>query len=110
MFEEAQNIKDFFTTVLKSKNLINYSLTKSNNFIDDYSNVKTCYLSQLISTLKMMGEDILEYEKGGFEGVNELRDFVRLLTMNHSDLVGHVIGEDLDTTIRLDKKGKNVSD
>jgi hypothetical protein len=41
----------------------------------------------------MMGEDILEYEKGGFEGVNDLRDFVRLLTINHSELVGHVIGE-----------------
>jgi hypothetical protein len=58
----------------------------------------------------MMGEDILEYEKGGFEGINDMRDFVRLLTMNHSDLIGHVISDKLDTTVRLDRKGKNVSD
>jgi DNA-binding Xre family transcriptional regulator len=56
--------------------LLNYTLTKSNNFLDDHANIRTCYLSSLISTLKMMGEDILEYEKGGFEGVNDLRDFV----------------------------------
>jgi hypothetical protein len=58
----------------------------------------------------MMGEDILEYEKGGFEGVNDLRDFVRLLTINHSELVGHVIGEQIDITVQLDRIGKNVSD
>lgn len=110
MFEDTPNIKEFFKIFLNGKNLLNYTLTKSNNFLDDYANVKTCYLSQLISTLKMMGEDILEYEKGGFEGINDMRDFVRLLTMNHSDLIGHVISDKLDTTVRLDRKGKNVSD
>ena len=110
MFEETPNIKEFFKIVLNSRNLVNYSLTKSKNFIDDHANVKTCYLSALISILKMMGEDILEYEKGAFEGVNDLRDFVRLLTINHSDLVGHIIGEKLDTIVRLDRTGKNVSD
>lgn len=110
MFDEADNVKEFFKTILKGKNLINYTLTKSNHFLDDYANIRTCYLSSLIQMLKMMGEDVLEYEKGGFEGVNDLRDFVRLLTMNHSDLVGHVIGDKVDITVQLDRKGKNVSD
>ena len=110
MFEEADSIKKFFEIILSGQNLLNYTLTKSNNFLDDHANIRTCYLSSLISTLKMMGEDILEYEKGGFEGVNDLRDFVRLLTINHSELVGHVIGEQLDITVQLDRIGKNVSD
>ena len=45
MFEEADNIKEFFNIFLNGKNLLNYTLTKSNNFLDDYANVKTCYLS-----------------------------------------------------------------
>lgn len=110
MFEETPNIKEFFKVILKGKNLINYTLTKSNHFIDDYAFIKTCYLSSLIQTLKMMGEDIYEYEKGAFEGVNDLRDFVRILSMNHSDLVGHVVKVPYDLTIRLDRIGKNVGD
>lgn len=109
-FKDGCSIKEFFEIILASKNMLNYTLTKSNNFIDDYTNIKTCYLSSLISTLKMMGEDIIEYEKGGFEGINDLRDFVRLLTINHSELVGHVIKAQYDTSIRLDSIGKNVSD
>ena len=45
MFEDTPNIKEFFKIFLNSKNLLNYTLTKSNNFLDDYANVKTCYLS-----------------------------------------------------------------
>lgn len=110
MFNETSNVKDFFKIILNGNNLINYTLTKSNHFLDDNANVRTCYLSSLISTLKMMGEDILEYEKGGFEGVNELRDFVRILSMNHTDLVGHVIKKPYDIVIQNDRKGKNVGD
>jgi hypothetical protein len=51
---------------------------------------------------------VTEYEKSAFEGVNDLKNFVRLLSMNHGDLVGHVIYEDLDIKISNDMKGKNV--
>lgn len=110
MFDETPTTKDFFTSILKGQNMLNYSLTKSKNFLDDNMNVKTCYLSNLISMLKMMGEDILEYEKGAFEGVNELRDFVRLLSMNHADLVGHVVKKEYDIDVQRDRYGKNVGD
>ena len=58
----------------------------------------------------MMGEDVYEYEKNSFESVNEMRDFVRILSMNHSDLVGHIIKKPFDIEIRHDKIGKNVGD
>lgn len=104
------SIKEFFKIILSGNNMLNYALTKSNHFLDDYANIRTCYLSSLIQTLKMMGEDVLEYEKGAFEGVNDLRDFVRILSINHSDLVGKLVNEPYDITIRLDRKGKNVGD
>ena len=110
MFDEAANIKEFFQTILSGQNMINYTLTRSNNFLNDHAYVKTCYLSNLISTLKMMGEDVIEYEKEAFDGVNDLRDFVRILSMNHSDLVGHVISKNPDIKINYFGKGQNVSD
>ena len=85
-------------------------LTSSENFLDNTANVKRCYLSNLISTLQMMGEDVTLFEKGAFEGVNELKNFVRFLTMNHTELVGHVIDEDMDITVRQDLRGKNVGE
>ena len=110
MFDETDSIKEFFYNILSGNNLLNYTLTKSSHFLDDYFNVRTCYLSNLIQSLKMMGEDVLEYEKGAFEGVNDLRDFVRILSINHSDLVGKMVKQPYDIEIRLDNKGKNVGD
>jgi hypothetical protein len=57
MFDETQNLRDMFKAFL-SNNLLNYIMTRSQNFLDDTANVKTCYLSNLISILKMMGEDV----------------------------------------------------
>lgn len=107
MFAETQNLRDMFKAFL-GNNLLNYIMTKSKNFLDDTANVKTCYLSNLISTLKMLGEDVTEYEKSAFQGINDLKNFVRLLSINHADLVGHVIIDDLDINIKGDTKGKNV--
>lgn len=110
MFDETNSIKEFFNIILKGNDLLSYTLTKSNHFLDDYANIKTCYLSSLIQNLKMMGEEVLEYEKGAFEGVNDLRDFVRILSINHSELVGKQMKKPHDTTIQLDRIGKNVGD
>lgn len=110
MFDQTQDIKDFFNIILSGQNMINYSLTRSKNFLNDHAYVKTCYLSNLISNLKMMGDEVIEYEKGGFDGVNDLRDFVRILSMNHSDLVGHVVHKTPDIKVNQHTKGQNVSD
>ena len=83
-------------------------MTKSENFLDDRANIRTCYLSNLLSTLRMMGEEIVDYETTEFEGINEMRDFVRLLSMNHNDLVGHIISKPYDIHINSTSKGKNV--
>lgn len=107
MFAQTQNIRDMFKAFL-SNNLLDSIMTRSKNFLDDTANIRSCYLSNLISTLKMMGEDVTQYEKSAFEGVNDLKNFVRLLSMNHGDLVGHVIYQDVDISISNDMKGKNV--
>lgn len=109
MFMQTENLRDLMRLYL-GKGLLRNVLTASDNFLDDTANVKTCYLSNLVSMLKMMGEDVTQFEKGSFDGVNDLKKFVRLLSMNHCDLVGHVITEDFDISIRNDAKGKNVGD
>lgn len=107
MFNETDNIRDMFKVIL-GNGLLNYIMTRSSNFLDDNVNIKRCHLSKLISTLKMMGQDVTQFEKGAFQGINDLRDFVRLLSINHGELVGHVIHANLDINIKGDTKGSNV--
>lgn len=109
MFDEADNLKQVFKRVLGDR-FINDVMTSSENFLDNTANVKTCYLSNLVSMLKMMGEDVTQFEKGAFDGNNDMRDFVRLLSMNHSDLVGHIKKEQYDIRVNNDIKGKHVGD
>ena len=108
MFSESYKLKDGLISLLKNNNLLSYIMTKGSNFLDDRAYIKTCYLSNLLSTLRMMGEEVTDYETTEFEGINEMRDFVRLLSMNHNDLVGHVVSKPYDLHINSASKGKNV--
>lgn len=108
MFSETSVLKDFVKTYLNT--FIQKTATHSNNFIDNVANSKTCYLSNLIAQLKMMGDDVTEYEYTNFDGINDLKKFTRLLSMNHSDLVGHTREKDWDVYIIKDNKGANVGD
>ena len=110
MWNDKKNIRDMFKALLSNGDYLTRILTTSDNFLDDTANVKRCFLSNLISTLQMMGEDVTLFESGSFEGINDLRDFVRLLSMNHTELIGHVVKEDLDIRVRNDVKGKNVGE
>lgn len=109
MFDEADNLKDAMRAFLDGGWLQDV-LTATDNFIDDTANIRTCYLSNLVSMLKMMGEDVTQFEKSAFDGVNDLKNFVRILSMNHSDLVGHVIKQNYDINVARDSRGKHVGD
>ena len=108
MFDEAIKLKSGLKSLLKSQNFLSYILTKSDNFLNDRANISTCYLSNLLSMLKMMGEEITDYETSEFEGINDMRDFVRILSMNHSDLIGHLVNKPLDIRANDFYKGINV--
>lgn len=106
MFLETPNTREFIRLYLNS--FVDKVQTESNNFIDNVANVKTCYLSHLISHLQMMGEEVYEYDNSHLEGINDLKKFSRLLSMNHSDLIGHSTSLDWDVEVNMDYKGKNV--
>ena len=91
MWEETPNIKEMLYSILNNKNYLNNMLSDSANFLDNTQNVRTCYVSNLISILQMLGEDISLFETTLFEGNNDLKGFTRLLSMNHSELIGHEI-------------------
>jgi hypothetical protein len=99
MWTDKENVRGMFKSVL-SNHYLDELLTVSSNFLDDTANIKRCFLSNLISTLEMMGEDVTQWEKGAFEGINDLKKFVRLLSMNHTELVGHVVKDEYDIRVR----------
>ena len=108
MFKDKPNLRALMKSYVGG--FVEKIITEGNNFLDNTANVRTCYLSNLLSTLKMMGQDVTEFEYSSLEGINDLKKFARILSINHSDLVGHVVNVDYDITINKDNKGANVGD
>ena len=106
MFLDTPNTRDFLQLFITS--FVDKVQTESDNFLDNIANVKTCYLTHLISQLKMMGEEVVEYEHSHLEGINDLKKFSRLLSMNHSDLIGHLSKSEWDIEVTNESKGENV--
>jgi hypothetical protein len=103
---EKKNLRDMLKAYLNG--IIPQTQSNSENFIDNVANIRTCYLSNLLSQIKMMGEDVIEFENTNLEGINDLKNLVRFISMNHTDLVGHKTDVDWDISVNSDSKGKNV--
>lgn len=108
LFKDKPNIREMLKIYVGG--FVERIITEGNNFLDNTANIRTCYLSNLLTMLKMMGQEVTEYEYTSLEGINDLKKLARLLSINHSDLVGHVIDVDYDITINKDNKGVNVGD
>lgn len=110
VFDDANNLKGILSNLFKTGDMLNYVLTKGKNFFDDHVNIKSSYVEDFLQTLTMMGQDISEYATTNFDGVNEIKDLTRILTMNHSELIGSNIDEAYDIKITSASKGKHVGE
>lgn len=109
-YNEATNIKKFLKYILENNNMLSYVMTKSNNFLNDNVNYKTCYLDKFLGILEMLNENVEQYNILGFNKVNDLREMIRIMSMNYTQLFGHLISDKYDIKISAAYKGKNVSD
>lgn len=109
MWDEKNNVKEMFKLML-GNGYLDTIMTSVKNYIDNNQNIKTCYLSNLISMLQMMGEDVSLFESSQFDNNNDLKGFVRLLSMNHSELVGHLMNKTPDIQITNVERGQDVGE
>lgn len=79
------------------------------NFYDDNNNPDRCYIPQLISFLRSLNEHTEDYQND-FGAVNEVNELTRILSMEHTDLVGHVNIVPLDIAYNGEEKAKNVGE
>lgn len=110
LFQSTPRLKKALTDFFANDRMLDYVVTKGYHFFDDTTNIKTNYVSFLIQTLHMLNIDVYEYDQTNLDGVNELRDFVRILSMNHTDLMGNYINENYDIKYRPLTKGKHIGD
>lgn len=108
MFKETQDLKQYLIDIFRNRDMLAYIITRSLKFVDDNVNKDRNYIDKLVSMLQSIGLDVAAYEESSFSNVNELRDFTRILSMNHTELVGNVISETLDIKITPSYKGKHV--
>lgn len=110
VFNDKTEFKQMIKNLLGNNNFLNYIVTRGVNFVDDFSNPHTIYTSQLLNLLKMMGQNVSEYEVTNFDGVNELRDLCRILSMNFSRVFGHKIKDKNGIRVTEFEHGYNVGD
>lgn len=109
MYENTINLKTMLFDILSSNDNLEYIMRKSEHFVDDNSNYKTCYISNLIDILSMFNEEVNDYNINSFNNLNDFKELLRILTMSYSDLFGRLI-QSYDIKISPTYKGKNVSD
>ena len=110
MYEDTQMIKNFFQYIFNYSGTFEEINNKGFGFFDNIVNHKTCYINNLQSILEMFGSSEQSYNINSFDKINELKELVRILSMNHSILFGQVEKEKYDININGDAKGKNVGD
>lgn len=109
-FDDAINLKQMLKNAFGNNEILDYLVTKGVNFFDDHANIDTVYIKQLLAYLTMMGREVTEYNTTNFDGVNELRDIARILSMNYTKLMGNKILKKEDIRVNSNTKGENVGD
>lgn len=109
MYENTINLKTMLFDILSSNDNLEYIMRRSEHFVDDNINYKTCYISNLIDILTMFDEEVNDYNINSFNNLNNFKELLRILTMSHSDLFGKLV-QTYDIKISPTYKGKNVSD
>lgn len=110
MYEDKDVIKQFFHQIFETDYLFENINNKGFGFFDDIVNHKTCYINNLKSILEMFGNDVKDYNVTGFDKINELRELIRLLSMQYSELFGQYEIVEQDIAVNGDRKGKCVGD
>ena len=110
MYDEAYNLKTFLRDIFKNNDMLSYVTAKGLNILNDNVNYKTCYLDKFLSILEMMDEPATHFDISSFDRINELKEMVRILTMNYSELFGNLLTNEYDIRITHSTKGFNVSD
>jgi hypothetical protein len=110
LFEKADNLKQMLYTIFDNKDVLSKIINKGDSFISDNIDFNTCYIDKLISYMEMIGEKPDKYNIDSFEKVNELRDIMRIFSMNYSKLFGNLYKEAIDIKIGNNSIGKNVGE
>lgn len=110
LFNKSENVRESLRALFRNDEWLNKTMTKILEFFDDTVNVDKCHVEYLVSILNSMADNTSEYSENIFNAVNEIRNFARIASMNHSLLVGHENIETLDIAFNGEIKGKNVGE
>ena len=110
MYEDKPLIRAFFKQIFETDELFENINNKGFDFFDDIVNHKTCYIKNLQSILEMFGASEMSYNINSFDKINELKELVRILSMQYTTLFGRFETMKNDITIIGDQKGKDVGD
>lgn len=110
VFKDAEAVKESLLTLFRNGEWLDATATKVLRIFEDRADVDYCHVENLVSILKSMGEDPGRYDATDLSALNETMELARLLSMEHTDLVGHLVREGLDISFDGETKGVNLGD
>lgn len=106
--QDKEKLTNYMTSIFNSDNFIKNIIDKGYNFVDDISNIKTCSIKNLISILDSLGENINIYNNENFSRPLIIETLLKIISIQHSKLIGTTIKKD-DEFETIDKMpGKNL--
>lgn len=110
VFKDAEAAKESLLSLFRNGEWLDATTTKVLRIFEDRADVDYCHVENLVSILKSMGEDPGRYDATDLSALNETMELARLLSMEHTDLVGHLVREGLDISFDGETKGANLGD
>lgn len=106
--ENVPNLDKFMLAILGSNDFLQKVINKGNNFVDDIANVNTSSILNLISILKSIDVDVDLFNNENFNSPNKMADLLKIISINHSRLLGNKIKVNDEFVTDNNTPGKNL--
>ena len=110
LFENTTNLTEFLCAIFETDDLFENLNMKSVMFLDNTTNHQTCYIEYLKALMQMFNVEDLGYDISALNKINDIKELLRILSMQYSLLFGQPIEVKQDIAIISDNKGKEVGD
>ena len=107
VFENLPFLDQYMLGIFESDNFLEKVINKGNNFVNDFGNINTCSIISLISICESLNLTLDLYNNENFSQPESINQLLKILSINHSRLIGtkFKVKDEFETLDKL--PGKN---